>query len=186
MTNPEEKPAAYASPPCFMHEVDPAWSGVAPDTEGNRMNDQASPTTLSKRELEQAGMQALLKIPDAAVLCDRKGVITFWNDGAARIFGYSATQALGQSLDIIIPERLRERHWNGYFAMLKTGTSIHQPSELLNVPALTRLRQTISIQFTVAPISDDEGRITGILSIMRDITETRDELRRLRTLENAR
>jgi PAS domain-containing protein len=94
MTNPEEKPAAYASPPCFMHEVDPAWSGVAPDTEGNRMNDQASPTTLSKRELEQAGLQALLKIPDAAVLCDRKGVITFWNDGAARIFGYSATQAL--------------------------------------------------------------------------------------------
>ena len=70
--------------------------------------------------------------------------------------------------------------------MLKTGKSTHQASELLNVPALTRLRQTISIQFTVAPVSDGDGRITGILSIMRDITETRDELRRLRTLENAR
>lgn len=150
------------------------------------MNDEASPTTLSKEELEQAGMQALLNIPDAVVLCDRKGIITFWNDGAARIFGYSAAQALGQSLDIIIPERLRERHWKGYFAMLKTGKSTHQASELLNVPALTRLRQTISIQFTVAPVSDGDGRITGILSIMRDITETRDELRRLRTLENAR
>ena len=169
------------------------------------MNDQASPTTLSTRELEQAGMQALLNLPDAVVLCDRKGIVTLWNDGAARIFGYSATQALGragighspgargvdtqalgQSLDIIIPERLRERHWKGYFAMLKTGKSTHQPSELLNVPALTRLRQTISIQFTVVPVSDSDGRITGILSIMRDITETRDELRRLRTLENAR
>lgn len=186
MTDPEKKPAAYASPPCFMHEVDPAWSGVAPDTEGTSMNDQASPTTLSTRELEQAGMQALLTLPDAVVLCDRKGIVTLWNDGAARIFGYSATQALGQSLDIIIPERLRERHWKGYFAMLKTGKSTHQPSELLNVPALTRLRQTISIQFTVVPVSDSDGRITGILSIMRDITETRDELRRLRTLENAR
>jgi len=169
-----------------MHEVDPAWSGVASDTEGTRMNDKASPTTLSSSELEQAGMQALLNIPDAVVLCDRKGIITFWNDGAARIFDYSATQALGQSLDIIIPERLRERHWNGYFAMLKTGKSACQASELLNVPALTRLRQTISIQFTVAPISDSNGRVTGILSIMRDITETREELRRLRTLENAR
>ena len=186
MTDPEKKPAAYASPPCFMHEVDPAWSGVAPNTEGTSMNDQASPTTLSTRELEQAGMQALLNLPDAVVLCDRKGIVTLWNDGAARIFGYSATQALGQSLDIIIPERLRERHWKGYFAMLKTGKSTHQPSELLNVPALTRLRQTISIQFTVVPVSDSDGRITGILSIMRDITETRDELRRLRTLENAR
>jgi len=149
------------------------------------MSDSQSASTLSTGELEQAGLQAMLNLPDAVVLCDRKGLIRFWNDGAARIFGFSAAQALGQSLDIIIPERLRKRHWDGYFAMIKTGKFSHHPSELLNVPALTRLRATVSIQFTVAPIKGSDGEITGILSIMRDFTETREELRRLRTLENA-
>lgn len=143
-------------------------------------------SSLGMSELQHIGLQALLNLPDAMILCDRKGYIRLWNDGAARIFGFSAAQALGQSLDIIIPERLRQRHWDGYFAMLKTGKSSHPASELLNVPALTRTGETISVQFTVAPIINGDGRITGILSAMRDFTETREELRRLRTLENTR
>lgn len=150
------------------------------------MSETRLPSTLESTELEQIGLQALLKLPDAVVLCDRNGRIQLWNEGAVRIFGFSVAQALGQSLDIIIPERLRQRHWDGYFAMLRSGKSSHSPSELLNVPALTRCRNTISIQFTVAPITGSDGTITGIISIMRDFTETREELRRLRTLENAR
>ncbi len=150
------------------------------------MSDSGPACTISPDDLRSIGSQALLNIPDAVILCDRKGRIQLWNAGAARIFGFSAKQALGQSLDIIIPQRLRERHWDGYFAMLKTGKSSHAPSELLNVPAVTRSKDTISIQFTVTPVTDSDGAVTGILSIVRDFTETREELRRLRTLENAR
>ncbi len=150
------------------------------------MSDSELASTLDRSELEQVGLQALMKLPDAVVMSDRKGRISLWNDGAVRIFGFSAAQALGQSLDIIIPERLRQRHWDGYFAMLKTGRSTHSASELLNVPALNRKKETISIQFTVAPITGQDGTITGIISIVRDFTELREELRRLRTLENGR
>lgn len=197
MNEDKREPASYASPPCFMHEIDPAWSGLAPDPdtptgkqeakqERTTMTDRKLPTTLSRKELERVGAETLLSIPDAVVMSDRDGNITLWNDGAARLFGFSAEQALGQSLDIIIPQRLQQRHWDGYNAMLRSGQSTHDSRELLNVPALTRMRETISVQFTVAPVKDAKGNITGVISIMRDFTETREELRRLRTLENER
>lgn len=197
MDDDRREPATYASPPCFMHEIDPAWSGLAPDPdtptgkqeakqERMPMTDRNLPTTLSRKELERVGAEALLGIPDAVVMSDRDGIITLWNEGATRLFGFSADQALGQSLDIIIPQRLQQRHWEGYNAMLRSGRSTHDAGELLNVPALTRKRETISVQFTVAPVTDGKGTITGVISIMRDFTETREELRRLRTLENER
>ena len=73
---------------------------------------------------------------DAVVASDRDGLIRFWNPGAERIFGYSAAEALGQSLDLIIPERLRARHWEGYRVVMATGESRYSAGELLSVPAL--------------------------------------------------
>jgi len=126
------------------------------------------------------GRTLLHDIPDAVVYSDRTGVIRFWNAGATRIFGFAPADALGQSLDIIIPERLRRRHWDGYQHMMETGRSRHRPDELLSVPALTKSGETISIQFTVAPVPDGDGGIAGIVAVLRDVTATFEELKRLR------
>jgi len=135
---------------------------------------------MTDEELSALGLATIVAIPDAVIYCDPKGRIRFWNEGAERIFGHSADEAIGQSLDIIIPQRLRKRHWDGFFAMMKTGQSRYGPSELLCVPAMTRSGATISIQFTAAATTDAAGKVTGIVSILRDETETYEELRRLR------
>ncbi|HEM46037.1 MAG TPA: PAS domain S-box protein [Alphaproteobacteria bacterium] len=130
--------------------------------------------------LTNLGRVLLRDIPDAVVYADRDGLIRFWNEGAARIFGFPPDEALGRSLDIIIPERLQRRHWDGYRHMMRTGRSRHRADELLSVPALTRSGETISIQFTVAPVAGDDERIAGIVAVLRDVTATFQELKRLR------
>jgi len=72
---------------------------------------------------------------DAIIATDHAGLITFWNPGATRIFGFSQQEAIGQSLDIIIPENLRARHWDGYHKTMATGTSRYGESDLLAAPA---------------------------------------------------
>jgi PAS domain S-box-containing protein len=71
---------------------------------------------------------------DGIVAADRQSNIRFWNPGAERIFGYSADEAVGQSLDIIIPERLRARHWQGYRHVMATGESRYDHGDVLAVP----------------------------------------------------
>lgn len=131
-------------------------------------------------ERARLGAALLDHLPDALIHCDRDGVIRFWNQGAARIFGFVPEEAVGRSLDIIIPERLRERHWSGFHRMLATGRSNHRPEDVLSVPAVTRSGATLSIQFTVAPVRDGDGRVDGIVAVLRDATATYAELRRLR------
>lgn len=128
------------------------------------------------------GEAAIRDIPDAVIYADRTGAIRFWNAGATRIFGFSEEEALGRSLDIIIPERLRRRHWDGYDHMMKTGRSRHGADEILSVPAVTKSGETLSIQFTVAPVLAADGGIEGIVSILRDATAAFLELKRLRKL----
>jgi PAS domain S-box-containing protein len=130
--------------------------------------------------LASLGDALLYNIPDAIVLADLEGVIRFWNGGAERIFGFSQEEAVGRSLDIIIPERLRQRHWDGYHCMMKTGQSRHAAHDVLSVPALTKSGQTLSIQFTVAAVNNREGVRTGIVALLRDVTATFEEMRRLR------
>lgn len=66
---------------------------------------------------------------------DREGIIRFWNPGAKRLFGHSSDEALGQSLDLIIPERLRQQHWDGFSQVMQTGQSRYGESDVLSVPA---------------------------------------------------
>jgi PAS domain S-box-containing protein len=80
------------------------------------------------------GRAILATVSDAIIATDRGGVINFWNPGAARIFGFTATEAIGQSLDLIIPENLRARHWDGYDRVMATGESRYGDGELLAVP----------------------------------------------------
>lgn len=123
---------------------------------------------------------------DAIVLADREGRIRIWNRGAERIFGYSAAEALDQSLDLIIPTKLRTRHWEGYRRVM-AGAATRYADALLNVPALCRDGRQISCAFSVVMIHDREGAPVGIAAIMRDVSaqwQTERELRqRLATLE---
>jgi PAS domain S-box-containing protein len=116
---------------------------------------------------------------EAIVVTDPAGIIRLWNDGAARIFGFSADEAVGQSLDVIIPEKLRDRHWKGYFQTMATGYTRYG-DKLLSVPAAHRDGQRLSIEFSVALLRDDAGQIVGISAIMREVTERRDAERALR------
>lgn len=135
---------------------------------------------MSDGEWADLGRAVIEGIPDAVVFADRDGAIRFWNAGAVRIFGFSAEEAVGQSLDIIIPERLRKRHWDGYHHMMATGEGKHGADELLSVPAVTKAGEALSIQFTVAALHDREGALVGIAAVMRDVTATFLEMKRLR------
>jgi PAS domain S-box-containing protein len=131
-------------------------------------------------ELADIALTVLHKIPDAIIYADREGLIRFWNAGAERIFGFTSDEVAGRSLDIIIPERLRQRHWTGFRGMMETGRSQHRPEEMLSVPALTKSGETLSIQFTVAPVPGRDGAVAGIAAVLRDVTPTFRELKRLR------
>ncbi|MGA8180290.1 MAG: PAS domain S-box protein [Desulfobacterales bacterium] len=107
---------------------------------------------------------------DAILIADRNGVIDLWNTGAEAIFGYTKEEAHGKSLDLIIPEKLRERHWQGYHTVMKTGETRYG-KELLKVPAIRKDGKSISIEFTIMPIKDPSNQIMGIAAIIRDVTE---------------
>ena len=117
---------------------------------------------------------------DAIVYADAEGVIRVWNRGATRVFGFAEAEAVGRSLDIIIPENLRERHWQGYRATMRTGQSRYGDGQILSVPAVRKDGTRISVEFTIVPFSDDAGRMIGIAAIMRDATARFEELRALR------
>lgn len=137
---------------------------------------------MTPESVDQLGGAVIREIPDAVVYADRDGAIRFWNAGAERIFGFSATEAIGQSLDIIIPERLRERHWAGYREMMATGRSRYGAHDLLSVPAVAKSGRSLSIQFTVAAVLDRDGRIGGIVAVLRDVTAAYAEMKRLRDI----
>src|ERR1700680_3552576 len=82
---------------------------------------------------------------DAIIYADAEGVIRLWNRGATRIFGFTEAEALGRSLDIIIPERQRERHWQGYRATMRTGQTRYRDGQVLSVPAVRKDGARISV-----------------------------------------
>ena len=117
---------------------------------------------------------------DAIVVADRDGVIRFWNPGAERIFGHTSDEAIGRSLDLIVPERLRDRHWQGFRHTVATGESRYGEGDVLAVPALRKDGATISVEFTILPLRDASGAMLGMAAILRDVTARFDELRKLR------
>ena len=106
---------------------------------------------------------------DAILVADRQGLIRYWNIGAERMFGYSATEAVGQSLDLIIPENLRARHWEGYFRVMATGQTKYI-SDLLTSPGVRKDGSRLSLEFSMVLVRDDKGGIEGCATIMRDVT----------------
>jgi len=147
------------------------------ETKGNSMTNPPQSTPPHHAGLAEA---VLGTAADAIIATDREGLITFWNPGATRIFGFSNDEALGQSLDIIIPENLRARHWDGYRNTMATGTSRYGESDLLAVPGLRKDGGRISVEFTIVILHDAEGRPDGTAAILRDVTKHFEEMRRLR------
>ena len=130
--------------------------------------------------------QLVASLGDAVVVADAKGVIVLWNAGAERMFGHSEAEALGQTLDIITPERLRQRHWEGYDKSMATGTTKYG-NDLLRVPAIHKDGRTMSIAFTVAMLFEADGKVGSIVAIIRDETtrfaEDREMRKRITELE---
>ncbi len=116
---------------------------------------------------------------DAIIFADADGVVRLWNGGAERIFGFRADEMVGKSMDPIIPENLRQRHWEGYDQTMKTGRTQYSRN-LLAVPALRKDGTRISIEFTIALIRDVNGKLLGPAAILRDVTARWNQDKQLR------
>jgi PAS domain S-box-containing protein len=106
---------------------------------------------------------------EAIIFADHDGIIRLWNGGAEAMFGYQAEEAVGQSLDLIIPERLRGRHWEGYHKVMATGVTRYG-QEVLAVPALRKDGTRISLEFTIVLLRNDTGELIGTAALLRDVS----------------
>jgi len=109
--------------------------------------------------------------PEAILVSDRDGTVRYWNAAAERVFGFGASEAIGASMDLIIPERLRGRHWAGWETTMKTGVTRYGEGQLLAVPALHKDGRQISIEFSIQVLKDGGGRIAWVVAVVRDVTE---------------
>jgi PAS domain S-box-containing protein len=118
--------------------------------------------------------------PIAFLYADREGRIRLWNAGAEGIFGYPAAEALGQSLDLIIPERQRPRHWEGWDRVMETGVTKYGTTPLA-VPATRKDGTRISIEFFILLVRSAGGEILGMAAILQDVTARWQQQKELRT-----
>ena len=132
--------------------------------------------------------QLVEAIGDAVIVADPKGAITLWNPAAERIFGFTEADALGKSLDLIIPQRQQQRHWDGYNKTMETGITRYG-NDVLRVPAVHKDGHTLSIAFTVALLHTPDGKVSSIVAVVRDesakFAEDRALKKRLTELEMA-
>jgi PAS domain S-box-containing protein len=109
--------------------------------------------------------------PDAVVVCDRAGTVRYWNASAERTFGFGAAEVLGVSMDFIIPERFRGRHWAGWEAAMTAGVTRYDAGQLLAVPALHKDGRQISIEFSIQFVKGADERVNWVAAFVRDVTE---------------
>jgi PAS domain S-box-containing protein len=144
------------------------------------MNETVEPGLLYQRIVDDS--------PIAILFADREGKIRFWNSGAELMFGYQAREAVGQSLDLIVPEKQRARHWEGWTRVMATGVTKYGRDPLA-VPAIRKDGTRISIEFNVILIRSAGGELQGVAAMIQDVTarwQQQKELRaRLAALEKA-
>lgn len=149
---------------------------------GEEGGDPACWAQLDERPLTltDANLAAMVRgLADAVVIADRGGTIRLWNAAAERLFGWTASEALGQPLTMIIPDRLRSRHTSGYERVMDTGETSYA-DRLLQVPALHRDGRRLSIAFTVSLVHDELRTPAGVAAIIRDDTANWDVRQQLR------
>ncbi|NJD90931.1 MAG: PAS domain S-box protein [Geobacter sp.] len=114
--------------------------------------------------------QLLDDSPDAILVSDREGLIRYWNRGAELMFGHAPQEALGKSLDLIIPENLRARHWEGYWRVMASGETKYKTG-LLSSPGIRKDGSRVSLEFSMVLLRDAAGQLYGCASVMRDVTQ---------------
>ena len=112
----------------------------------------------------------LAHTPDALIFADPQGVIRVWNPGAEAVFGFSAAEALGQSLDLIIPERLRPAHWKGFHRAMARGTTSHG-AEVRTTRGAHKDGRKLYVDMSFGVVKDDAGAVLGSVAMARDVTE---------------
>jgi PAS domain S-box-containing protein len=120
--------------------------------------------------INQQLQQAADESQDAILIADLAGIIRYWNAGAERILGYPASEAVGESLDLFIPEKLRGRHWEGYHRVMASGKTKYKTG-LLSSPGIRKDGSQVSLEFSMVLLKDEQGVMQGCASIMRDMTE---------------
>ena len=123
--------------------------------------------------------------PDAVLGCDSMGTVRYWNMAAERVFGFRETEAVGASMDLIIPERLRARHSAGWAAAMKNGTTRYGEGQLLAVPALHKDGRQIAIEFSIQLLKGPDGTVEWVVAFIRDVTERYGREKALRVRLNA-
>jgi PAS domain S-box-containing protein len=123
--------------------------------------------------------QLVEALGDAIVIADASGAITLWNPAAERIFGFTEGEALGKSLDIITPQRLQHRHWEGYHKTMASGVTRYG-NDVLRVPAVHKDGHSLSIAFTVALLHTPDQQVSAIVAVIRDETSRFEEERKLK------
>lgn len=135
---------------------------------------------------EETAARLFAETHEAIIYASRDGIIQLWNGGAEEMFGWPTGEAIGQPLDIIVPEKHRKPHWTGWDRVMETGETKYG-SEPLKVPGLRKDGSTISLEFSITILKDDAGQIEGVAAFLRDVTadwEERKALKqRLRELE---
>ncbi|MEU1415200.1 PAS domain S-box protein [Streptomyces sp. NPDC046994] len=106
---------------------------------------------------------------EAVVVADRGGVIRAWNPSAARMFGYSAAEAVGRSVDLIVAQELRTAHWDGYRHAVSRGV-MAEPGKLAAAPAVRKDGTRLSVEFHATLLHDDRGRVYGVAAVLREVT----------------
>jgi PAS domain S-box-containing protein len=143
------------------------------------------PTRDSIALLHDLSARILDGSPDAILICDHAGMVRYWNAAAERVFGFPVSEALGVSMNLIIPERLRARHWAGWEATMRTGVTRYGEGQLLAVPARHKDGRQVSIEFSIQLLKDADGQIEWVVAVIRDVTERFIREKTLRAQLNA-
>jgi PAS domain S-box-containing protein len=139
-------------------------TNVELDTAAQALSNDPSGSTVARAILEQ--------LPDALIYADRLGIIRVWSAGAARVFGYTATEALGQSLDIIVPERFRQAHWDGFHAALAAGATKYS-GKAMTTRAVNKDGEKVYVEMSFGIVRDQAGAVVGAVAVGRDCTDRR-------------
>ena len=120
--------------------------------------------------LEACATPLLQAIPEGVILCDLQGVIRVWNHGAEKVFGWTADEALGQNLDMIIPERMRKAHWDGFDQAIARG-GVKEGRTSMITRSLHKTHEFIYIDMSFEMVRDADGNMLGSVAVARDATK---------------
>ena len=168
----------------FFGTVEDLFDEAGPDAADSAATPIQAPAHVAEAigdfSREFIGSVLLDSAADAVVASDREGLIVLWNAGAQRIFGFTQNDALGKSLDIIIPEPFRQRHWDGYQETVASGQSRYGAGDLLAVPGLHKDGHRMSLEFTIALLKQADGSVNGMVAVLRDVSKRFEEIKALK------